>query len=108
VNHLFIECSHAAIEFQLKLTQYNVIVAPLAQAIKSLESTQTTAPNVYISWLAIIATLKELFDKGELDTGISRSLATKITTIINCRYCVFIDKSLSDIYFAAFFLDPRE
>jgi hypothetical protein len=85
-----------------------VIVAPLAHSIKSLESTQTTASDVYIFWLAIAASLKELFSKGVRVTGISNQLAAKVTAIVNKRYHSFIDESPSDIYFTAFFFDPCE
>jgi len=82
-----------------------MIVAPLAH---SMESTQTTASDVYIFWLAIAASLKDIFSKGVRVTRISNRLAAKVTAIVNKQYHGSIDESPSDIYFIAFFLDTHE
>lgn len=94
-------------KFQLELLQYISIVAPLARSLWSLESSQANAADVYIFWLAIAATLNALFAKNHNATGIEPALAKKVTAVINRRYRSFIDESPSDIYFSAFFLDPR-
>ena len=95
-------------QFQLILVQYITIVAPLARSLWSLESSQANAADVFIFWPAIAATLNELFSRPPDVTGIDPALARKVTAIINRRYKAFIDESPSDIYFTAFFLDPRE
>jgi len=66
------------------------------------------AADVFVFWLAITSTLKDLFSKSERVTGITKTLKRKATAIINQRYKAFIDQSPSDIYFTAFFLDPRK
>jgi hypothetical protein len=68
----------------------------------------TNAADVFVFWLAITSTLKDLFSKSERITGITETLKRKVTAIINQRYKAFIDQSPSDIYFTAFFLDPRK
>jgi len=80
-------------------------VGPLARSIWSLEAAEANAADVFIFWLAIAATLKELFSS---DSGIPESLSQKIIAIINRRYKEFIEESPTDIYFVAFFLDPRK
>jgi hypothetical protein len=90
------------------LVQYITIVAPLARALWSLESSQANAADVFIFWLAIAATLNELFSRPSSVTGINRTVIRTVTSIINKRYKAFIDESPSDIYFTAFFLDPRK
>ena len=91
----------------MQLVQYIAIVGPLARSLWSLEASQANAADVFIFWLAIASNLKEIFSKSSEATGISRTLARQVTAIINHRYKEMIDESPSDIYFTAFFLDPR-
>jgi hypothetical protein len=100
------------VTFQLQSSQYITIVEPIARSLWSLESPQANAADVFIFWLAIAASLKELFSKGSEETGIQPRLAKKVTAIINRRYKEFINESSGsggdrDIYFTAFFLHPR-
>ena len=80
-------------------------MAPIARSIKALEGRVTNAADVYIFWLAIAASLRNLFSQ---DQDIDNELAQKVTAIVNRRYKEFIDHSPTDIYFTAFFLDPRK
>jgi len=98
----------ALLKFEQELDIYIEIVSPLARSLWSLESPMTNAADVFVFWLAITSTLKDLFSKSERVTGITKTLKRKATAIINQRYKVFIDQSPSDIYFTAFFLDPRK
>jgi hypothetical protein len=95
------------LRFQLQLVQYIAIVGPLARSLWSLEASQANAADVFIFWLAIASNLKDIFSKSSDTTGISQTLARQVTAIINRRYKAMIDESPSDIYFTAFFLDPR-
>jgi len=53
----------------------------------------------------IAASLQSLFlHDGDTDVD----LAEKVTAIVNRRYKEFIDDSPTDVYFTAFFLDPRK
>jgi hypothetical protein len=70
-----------------------------------LEAAHANASDVFIFWLAIAATLNDLFAKGSEKTGIARSLAYEVTAIFNKRYKEFFT---NDIYFSAFALDPRQ
>ena len=79
-------------------------MAPVARSIKALEGRAANAADVYIFWLAIAASLRDLFQD---DQDIDKELAEKVTAIVNRRYKEFIDDSPTDIYFTAFFLDPR-
>jgi hypothetical protein len=88
-----------------ELATYTSIMAPIARSIKALEGRAANAADVYIFWLAIAATLQKLFLQ---DKDINKEVTRKVTTIVNRRYKEFIDNSPTDIYFAAFFLDPHE
>jgi hypothetical protein len=91
--------------FEQLILHYNNIVAPFIRALWSLEAADANASDVYVFWLAIAANLNDLFKKGTRKTGISLSLSNAVTEIYNKRYTEFF--SHSDIYFAAFMLDPR-
>jgi len=104
---LFQPRSRVTMEYMNDLAVYTSIMAPIARSIKSLESRAANAADVFIFWLAIAASLRDLFSMPPHVTGITSELAGKITKIVNRRYKEFIDNSPTDLYFAAFFLDPR-
>ncbi|KAF8887470.1 ribonuclease H-like domain-containing protein, partial [Gymnopilus junonius] len=94
--------------FEDEMEIYIEILSPLAHSLWSLESPETNAADVFIFWLAITSTLKDPFAKKSSKLGITETLKKKVTSIINQRYKAFIDESPTDIYFTAFFLDPRK
>ena len=91
--------------YSSELATYTSILAPIARSIKALEGRVTNAADVYIFWLAITASLRKLFSH---DYDVDRELAQKVITIVNRRYKEFINNSPTDVYFTAFFLDPRK
>ena len=93
--------------FGIMLGQYITIVGLLACSLWSLESSSANAADVFTFWLAIATFLRWLFALGQMKTGISETLARKVTAIVNRRYKSMIDESPTDVYFTAFFLDPR-
>lgn len=72
-----------------------------------MESSTANASDVYVFWLAIGASLKDLFVSSRDSLSLDDKLITSIITVINRRWRKFIDESPTDIYFAAFYLDPR-
>lgn len=84
---------------------YTSTMAPIARSIKALEGRDANAADVYIFWLAIAALLRKLFSQDE---DIDEAVTHRVTAIVNRRYKEFIDNSPTDIYFTAFFLDPRK
>lgn len=97
--------SRATTTYTNELATYTAIMAPIARSIKALEGRAANAADVYIFWLSIAASLRNLFLH---DGDIGEDLAGKVTAIVNRRYKEFIDNSPSDIYFTTFFLDPRK
>ncbi|KAG2079898.1 ribonuclease H-like domain-containing protein [Suillus cothurnatus] len=91
-------------KFEQSILQYITIVAPIIRALWSLEAAHANASDVFIFWLAIIATLNDLFSKGPNVTGVPVSLACEVTAIINKQYHEFFT---NEVYFVAFTLDPR-
>ncbi|KAI0755573.1 ribonuclease H-like domain-containing protein [Fomes fomentarius] len=102
-----LKSGRASMQFEQDLDRYISILAPFGRAIKSLEATDTTAGDVYIFWLAIAATLHDLFALAEEHTGITRELAQKVTSIVNRRYKEVIDESPTDVYFSSCYLNPK-
>jgi len=92
-------------KFEQSILQYITIVAPIIRALWSLEAAHANASDVFIFWLAIIATLNDLFSKGPNVTGVPVSLAREVTAIINKQYHEFFT---NEVYFVAFTLDPRK
>ncbi|KAE9389124.1 hypothetical protein BT96DRAFT_1025171 [Gymnopus androsaceus JB14] len=84
---------------------YTIVVDPFIRSLWSLEAAEANASDVFIFWLAIAAYLSELFSNSEMTTGISQQVAEEVMGIFNSRYEALFSKS--DIYFAAFLLDPR-
>jgi len=92
-------------EFEQALIQYVTIVAPFIQSLWSLEAAHANASDIYIFWLAIQATLTNLFSKGPVLTGIQDALIGGVTATINKQYKEFFSHEL---YFVTFALDPCE
>jgi hypothetical protein len=92
-------------KFKQALLQYINIVAPVIRSLWSLEAAHANASNVFVFWLAIAATLKDLFSKRPENTGITNSLANQIMAIYNKRYKEFFT---NEVYFTSFTLDPRQ
>jgi len=90
--------------FERTLLQYINIVAPIIRSLWSLEAAHANASDVFVFWLTIAATLKDLFSKGCEKSGIQDTLAYEITAIFNKRYKEFFT---NEVYFVAFMLDPR-
>ncbi|KAA1478980.1 hypothetical protein DENSPDRAFT_788642, partial [Dentipellis sp. KUC8613] len=91
------------IKFKRRLVQYIAIVEPFIRSLWSLESSTANAADVYVFWLAIAAHIRELFNKGEVQTGIPVILAEEVINIFNDRHDEFFE---NDLYFTAFALDP--
>ncbi|PVF95660.1 hypothetical protein CPB86DRAFT_787785 [Serendipita vermifera] len=93
--------------FKNELLRYLHITGPIAKAIQCLESANLTVADVYVLWLAIAATLWDLFSRPGQETSISEELRSKITAIITRHHKGFMNETPSDIYFTGLFLDPR-
>lgn len=86
------------------MAMYINIIAPFIQSLWALEAAHANASDVFIFWLTIGATLKDLFSRGEDKMGIPSSLRQYVMTVYNSRWKQFF---INDVYFTAFALDPR-
>jgi hypothetical protein len=95
----------ASTVFEGELTRFCDVLSPAAKAIKCLESSQSTAADVFLFMLAIAASYKEFLSSGAQGLPIEDQEAIRCS--INYRFRQQIDDNSYDIYFSAFMLDPR-
>ncbi|EJD33382.1 hypothetical protein AURDEDRAFT_177535 [Auricularia subglabra TFB-10046 SS5] len=95
--------SHAGV-FELELRQLVAIITPLAKALKCLESSQSTLADVYLFWLAAMATLADLFCKHDDELGLTDDLISDVRRVVNKRFNELVEGN--PIYKAALFLHP--
>jgi hypothetical protein len=98
--------SHAteALQLEIELTRLVEIIGPFAKSIKCLESSHSTAADVFVFWLATIAHLDQLFRDDKL--GIPGGVKEDIRAITNRRFNGMINNGPTDIYLTAFVLNP--
>ncbi|KAI6138392.1 hypothetical protein BKA82DRAFT_3990118 [Pisolithus tinctorius] len=88
------------------LETYITIVGPFIRSLWSLEASHANASDVFLFWLAIGASLKDLVQKDDRTRpgNIPVSLMHDVIAIYNRRWKEFFR---NDVYFTAFALDPR-
>jgi hypothetical protein len=94
-----------AIQLELDLSKLIEVIGPFAKSIQCLESTHSTPADVFLFWLAIMAQLDQLFRDSKFQ--LPNDVKEQIRAITNRRYDGMINNGPTDVYFAAFFLDPR-
>lgn len=91
--------------FKRTLTQLVAILEPFARMLQCLESTYSTVADVYLFWLAAMASLKQHL---ESKNGLSASVKRRVIKIVNKRYNEMINTAPTDAYITGFFLDPSK
>ncbi|KAG9225740.1 hypothetical protein CCMSSC00406_0009337 [Pleurotus cornucopiae] len=82
------------------------VLMPFARAIQCLESKETTAADVYLYWLAVVAQLKDLMSRQT--SKLENSIIESIRKIVNHRFNQLINNArASNVYLVAFALDPE-
>ena len=84
------------------------ILEPFARAVKCLESTQSTPADVYLFWLAVMATYEEIFRNNYDVDGLQlpTDVINEIHVIANARYKEMTEGPGKRVYISALFLDP--
>ncbi|KIO25436.1 hypothetical protein M407DRAFT_25235 [Tulasnella calospora MUT 4182] len=100
----------AVAKFEAGLTQLKTLLEPLARAVKCLESSLSTPADVYLFWLAVAATYRDIFRDNSSDGGLQLpdDVISEIRAIVNTRYQQMIEHPSKQVYLATFFLDPSE
>ena len=91
--------------FESELSAFVEVLAPIAKSITCLESTHSTVSDVFIFWLACMATIADIIQDDRY--GMGPAVTEGIRRRMNKRYEQMIEKAPCDIYFTGFFLDPR-
>lgn len=99
---------NAYAKFKSEIEQLEMVTEPFAKAIKCLESGHSTPCDVFIFNLAIMASLRELFDNNETELSLPESVITDIRNAASNRYFNMVLASGNEIYVTAFFLNPRK
>lgn len=92
------------LKFKLDLSRFVGILEPAALALKCLESPHTNPADVFVFWVATAAAMNKYLTSEEFSEPVKRA----IRLIVNKRFNGMINKSPSDVYFAAFFLSPSK
>ena len=82
------------------------VLAPMAKSITCLESTHSTISDVYLFWLACMASIHDIIVKDRHKMGVS--VTEGIRRRMNSRWLQMIGNAPHDIYFTGFVLDPRK
>jgi hypothetical protein len=93
--------------FTEQLEQFVAVLEPLARSIKCLESSHSTAADVYHFWLAVLARYQERFEANNTLQGIGlpESVIEDIKSIVNGRHSEMFQGETQQVYLTAFFLD---
>jgi hypothetical protein len=74
----------ANLVFRVQLSQFVALGTPFAKAVTCLESTHSTAGDVYLIWCGIGAELQELFDATRFN--IPKTVKEEVMAIFNRRF----------------------
>lgn len=105
VNAKFVPDTRSTRMFENDLGQLLLVIGPIAKSIKCLESSHATASDVYLFWLAAMASLEDLIRNDKLDAPFT--VIERIRRLCNYRFDKMINEGPSDIFITGFFLDPR-
>jgi len=84
-----------------------LILEPLAQACKCLESLKATAGNVYLFWLAVLAMYEQLFMDNNDVNGLQlpKDVVDQICRIIDACWKELTTGPRKSVYLLTLFLD---
>ena len=91
-----------SLQFELNITQYIAVCEGIARAIECLEASATNPADIYLYWLAVLARLKSTLET----CGLPERVCSEIRGIMVTRWREFFIEGLTNVYLAAFFLNP--
>jgi hypothetical protein len=105
-NQHFIDGQNASMKFEMELSQFLTVLAPVAKAITCMESTQSNVSDVYVFWLAVTATIHQIITEDI--TGLPSDVTEDIRKAVNFRFNQMVNDAPDDVYHTGFMLDPRK
>ncbi|KAJ3510647.1 hypothetical protein NLJ89_g4557 [Agrocybe chaxingu] len=100
-NHIFIN-ENARLRFEILLVQFIEVGSGIARAIECLEAESATPANVYLYWLAILASMKQALEGSFLPDDVKG----EIRGIMNTRWREFFVEGPTNVHLVAFYLNP--
>ncbi|KAF9486652.1 hypothetical protein BDN71DRAFT_1563862, partial [Pleurotus eryngii] len=101
--HMILCGTASTVTFEMNLQQFFSVTKPLAKSITCLESSHATMADVYVFWLAIMASMNYTLQS---DIGLPNDVAKNIGHLCNYHFNQSIHDGPSDIFITSFFLDP--
>lgn len=100
----FFRRSKRSRDFQLMLDRYIAVTGPIAKSIECIEGTSTTACDIFVFWIATIASIKDALENEDLD--FPPDVCEQIRSVLNARWRQLFHQN--DLYLTAFYLNPRK
>lgn len=96
--------------FKNKLQQLVLILQPLMRACKCLKSSKATVGDVYLFWLAVLATYEKLFTDNDDINGLQLpdDVMEDIRKTVNARWAELTTGPGKSVYISTLFLDPHK
>ncbi|KAF8595754.1 hypothetical protein BDV93DRAFT_456163 [Ceratobasidium sp. AG-I] len=89
-------------EFKKRVIQLEKLTEPFAKAIKSLESGHSNPSNVFIFYMAVMATLRQLLDNNKIELSLPHNVITQVQKSACSRYYSMVLASGQEVYLATF------
>ncbi|CAA7260791.1 unnamed protein product [Cyclocybe aegerita] len=100
-NHIFLN-ENARLRFEILLVQFIEVGSGIARAIECLEAESATPADVYLYWLAILASMKQALEGSFLPDDVKG----EIRGIMNARWREFFVEGPTNAHLVAFYLNP--
>ncbi|KAF8600767.1 hypothetical protein BDV93DRAFT_446901, partial [Ceratobasidium sp. AG-I] len=97
--------SPASMRFEMQLTVYTALLNPILRALTCLESSFSTPADVLLLTSAALAAVNNHLE-GSSHGLSSKLVISDIRRLASKRFSELINESPTDIYVAAFYLDP--
>jgi hypothetical protein len=96
-------------QFEIRLRQLVLVLEPLARACKCLESAQSTPADIYLFWLAVLATYENLFSTNNDADGLQlpEEVVEEIRKVVNARWEMWTTGPEKKLYISTLFLNYR-
>lgn len=94
----------ATLQFEILLNQLIAVGEPGARSIECTSAGQASAADIYLYWLATMASIKDVL--GDEGLGIPTYVADEVRGIVNARWREFFLEGPTQLHLAAFYLHP--
>ncbi|TFK82609.1 hypothetical protein K466DRAFT_499999, partial [Polyporus arcularius HHB13444] len=98
-------CTSGTINITCRLENLVKVLEPIGKSIECLESTHSTVSDVYLFWLACMASIHDIIVH---DDNLETSVKEDIRQATNRRWIQMIEQAPCNVYYTGFFFDPRE